>query len=246
MNRLCGFSVHALDGAIGAVDECLFDDRLWTIRYLVANIGGWLTGQLVLIPSAALRTIDGVGQALGVALTQAQVADCPDISTDEPVSHQMAASRIRTNSGLPYWGTSGVWGLGICPGDPGAIARLLESTQRASTPARRGDPHLHSTRAVPGYGMQACDGAIGYVADFIIDDTVWAIRYIVIASRSWWPGRKVLVPARWINSIDCSQSRVTVDAPREVVRCGPAFDQSALADPAYETWLQRTYARLHR
>ena len=74
--RLCGFSVHALDGPIGAVDECLFDDRLWTVRHLVANIGGWLTGELVLIPSAALRMVDGEARALGVALTQAHHCRC--------------------------------------------------------------------------------------------------------------------------------------------------------------------------
>ena len=35
-----GFTMHATDGDMGAVGECLFDDAQWTIRYLVVNTGG--------------------------------------------------------------------------------------------------------------------------------------------------------------------------------------------------------------
>jgi hypothetical protein len=108
----------------------------------------------------------------------------------------------------------------------------------------RGDPHLRSTRMVSGYTAHTYDGAIGRVADFIVDDTVWAIRYIVVATRTWWPGKKVLLPAGWISTIDWSQWLARIDAPREVVRSGPVFDPSVLADPAYEAWLRGAYARM--
>jgi hypothetical protein len=71
------------------------------------------------------------------------------------------------------------------------------------------------------------------------------VRKLEISLSGCWPARKVLVPARWIGSINWSQSLVIVDAPREGIQSGPAFDHSALADPAYETWLQRAYTRLH-
>ena len=35
-----GFTIHATDGDMGSVDEFLFDDEQWTMRYLVANTGG--------------------------------------------------------------------------------------------------------------------------------------------------------------------------------------------------------------
>ena len=38
------------------------------------------------------------------------------------------------------------------------------------------DPHLRSTAAVSGYDIQASDGAIGHVEDFIINDETWAIK----------------------------------------------------------------------
>ncbi|HSX77787.1 MAG TPA: PRC-barrel domain-containing protein [Candidatus Saccharimonadia bacterium] len=54
-----GFTMHATDGDSGSVDEFLFDDAQWTIRYLVANTGGWLTGRLVFVAPIAFRSIDG-------------------------------------------------------------------------------------------------------------------------------------------------------------------------------------------
>lgn len=93
--------------------------------------------------------------------------------------------------------------------------------------------------------MQARDGVIGHVADFIVDDTTWTIPYIVIATRNWLPGKKVLVPHRWVGTIDWSKSKVITRAPQVVIRCGPCFAPRMLADPGYETWLRRAYERLH-
>jgi hypothetical protein len=58
MSGMCGFTIHATDGDMGAVDEFLFDDEQWTMRYLVVNTGGWLTGRLVLVSPIAFRSVD--------------------------------------------------------------------------------------------------------------------------------------------------------------------------------------------
>ena len=51
---LKGYKLESLDGEIGKVKEFYFDDRYWTIRYLVADTGNWLTGRQVLISPYAL------------------------------------------------------------------------------------------------------------------------------------------------------------------------------------------------
>jgi hypothetical protein len=249
VNHTYGFSIRALDGPIGEVHELLFDDRLWTLRYLVAQLGGWLDGRFVLIPAGMLLGLDSPARAIEVALTQQQVANSPDIGIDQPVSRQIASSRFRIDYTPTYWGTAGLWGLGMGPGDPSTAARLLDAADQdghtgQQTGRKYGDPHLRSTRAVRGYGVQSRDKTIGHIADLVVDDTIWALRYVAIAPRIWWLGKKVLAPARWISGIDVSQSQVTVDAPREVIWGGPAFDPSALADPTYEPWLRNAYAQM--
>jgi hypothetical protein len=48
------------------------------------------------------------------------------------------------------------------------------------------------TGEVSGYSIYANDGDIGHVDGFVIDDNDWSVRYVVI-TRSWWPGKKVLL-----------------------------------------------------
>jgi hypothetical protein len=58
--------------------------------------------------------------------------------------------------------------------------------------------HLRSSDAVTGYYIDAADGEIGHLNGFVMDDQPWAIRYIEVATRNWWPGKKVLVSPAWI------------------------------------------------
>ena len=46
------------DGEIGKLDDFYFDDKSWTIRYLVADTGNWLLGRKVLISPIALGKAD--------------------------------------------------------------------------------------------------------------------------------------------------------------------------------------------
>ena len=55
VKTLKGYSIQGSDGeTIGTVKEFYFDDRHWTVRYLVANTGTWLSGRQVLVSPYAL------------------------------------------------------------------------------------------------------------------------------------------------------------------------------------------------
>jgi hypothetical protein len=54
IKTLEGYRLDSLDGIIGSTKEFFFDDRHWTIRYLVAETGTWLEDRQVLISPYAL------------------------------------------------------------------------------------------------------------------------------------------------------------------------------------------------
>ena len=110
-----GFTMHATDGDMGAVDECLFDDEQWTIRYLVVNTGGWLTDRLVLVSPIAFRAVDWDRETFDVALTRQQVEQSPSIATDQPVSRQQEEEYSRYYGYPYYWDGLGLWGASIYP-----------------------------------------------------------------------------------------------------------------------------------
>jgi len=105
------------------------------------------------------------------------------------------------------------------------------------------DPHLRSTRDVSGHHIQAADGEIGHVDDFIIDDETWAIRYIVIDTRNWWPGKKILVSPKWIERVSWDEAKVFVNLSRETIKRSPEYKEASLLTRDYETGLHRHYNR---
>jgi hypothetical protein len=102
---------------------------------------------------------------------------------------------------------------------------------------------LRSIDAVTGYHIEAADGEIGHVRDFIIDDETWAIRYLEVDTQNWWPGKKVLVSPQWITRVSWADARVYVDLNRETIQNGPEWIESIPVTREYEHRLYDYYAR---
>ena len=235
-----GFTMHATDGDMGVVDAFLFDDEQWTIRYLVVNTGGWLTGRLVLVSPIAFRAVDWDRETFDVALTRQQVEQSPSIATDQPVSRQQEEEYSRYYGYPYYWDGLGLWGAGIYPRLATMSAVNATSGVTATARQHEDDPHLHSAREVTGYAIQARDSALGHVEDFIVDDESWALRYMVVDTHNWWPGKHVLVPPQWIESVCWPQSSVVVGPLRETIKKYAEYDPSTLLNQAYETRLPQS------
>lgn len=94
-----------------------------------------------------------------------------------------------------------------------------------------------------GHDLQAADGRIGHVEDFVIDDETWAIRYLVIDSGLWRPGKKVLVSTGWIERVSWDQSELFVDLSREAIRQSPEYAEELPLTRDYEAALHSHYNR---
>jgi uncharacterized protein YrrD len=234
---LKGYSLDSLDGEIGKVEEFYFDDRHWTIRYLVANTGNWLTGRQVLISPYALGTVDKGERQIEVALTKKKIEDSPALTSDKPVSRQFE------DSYYGYYGWPGYWGGPYSWGGYPYIERDREKWVRPTHNERAWDPHLRSTHDVSGRNIQATDGVIGHVEDFIIDDETWAIRYFIIDTRNWWPGKKILISPQWIERVSWIESKVFVNLTREMIKHSPEYTEESLPTRDFENRLYQHYNR---
>ena len=100
-----GYRLQATDGEFGCVRDLLFDDRLWTVRYLVADTGTWLPGRQVLISPAALGQPDWDGSLFPVSLTKEQIERSPAVHDDQPVSREYETALHRHYGWSLYWAT---------------------------------------------------------------------------------------------------------------------------------------------
>lgn len=229
-----GYAIAATDGRLGTVSDFLFDDASWLVRWLVVDTGKWLSGRKVLLPPSVLGHIDPNGNEFAVSLTMQQVKDSPDIDTERPVSRQIETNIYDFYGWRPYWGGTGflMGGYGGSGYGGGAIAPLPSpgSMRRAEDIAAAqqndDDPHLRSVEAVTGYHIHASDGEIGYVEDFLLQDTDWSIHNLVVDTTNWWPGKKVLIAPRSIQEIDWTDNLVNLKIDREKVKNSPAYDAS--------------------
>ncbi len=234
---LKGYKMDSLDGEIGKVKEFYFDDRHWTIRYLVANTGNWLTGRQVLISPYALVAVIKGKELISIALTKKQIEDSPPLNSDRPVSRQYEEAYYGYYGWQLYWGGPYMWGY--YP----QIVRDREKWREPTQGEKAWNPHLRSTHDVMGHNIQASDGEIGHVEDFIIDDETWAIRYLIIDTQNWRPGKKVLISPQWIERVSWSEKKVFVNLSREAIKQSPEYTEESLLTRDYETGLHRHYNR---
>ena len=90
--KLRGFHLHATDGVIGHVDEFLFDEETWTIRYLVVDTNNWIGGRTVLVSTDVVTRIAPVEREIHVSNSRAAVKGGPSIdSADIPLVERLPA-----------------------------------------------------------------------------------------------------------------------------------------------------------
>lgn len=217
MNDLRGDTIAAKDGDIGRVEQVYFDDQDWRVRYFVVDTGGWLSGRKVLISPASIDRSKSSEEALAVALSRRQVEHSPGIEADKPVDRQYEEAYARYYGYPLYWAPAEA---GVMPPMElrGTQPRELEQAERKAAAS-----HLRSSGEVIGYSIEAADGKIGHVEDLRVDDRNWAVCDLVVDTRDWLPGKRVLIPPSAVQSIDWSTREVRLRMNRgDVARARPA------------------------
>lgn len=241
LKQVESYKVSATDGDVGKVTDFLFDDQHWTTRYLVTDTSGfWEAAHLVLISPISFGSIDWAAKLFHVALTKDKIKNSPNIDLDQPVSRQHERDYSNYYGWPYYWGPgmTGVWGMGMYPFPPSASPPKEQPVEDADN-----DPHLRSAKQVTGYHVHASDGELGHIADFIMDDESWTIRYLVIDTSNWWIGKKVLVAPQWVNRVSWFENKVYLDITKESIKNSPEWSPEALIVREYEERLHNHYRR---
>ena len=240
LDEMSGYRIQATDGEMGNVEDFLFDDATWTIRYFVVDTGPWLFGRKVLISPQAVGEPSWEGRVLPVDLTKEQVEESPDIDLEEPVSRRKEEELHAHYGWQAYWATvpfgARVGTLAHTPEGAPMVAGDLPEDDDV-----HGDPHLRSVDEVVGYRLQALEGEIGHVDDFIADDEAWAIRYMVVNTGNWLTGREVLIAPQWIDGINWEHADVQLHLHKRDIKESPPYEAAMPLSREYESDLHDHY-----
>ena len=223
IKQLLGDKLAASDGEIGHVKDFYFDDQNWAVRYVVVDTGSWLSGRKVLLSPHAFGSLHEAGKLMQVNLTRKQIEESPSIESHKPVSRQYEEEYFRYYGWPYYWQGDGLWGMSgfpilELPAQP-LPSEPLNANIRSPNSA---DAHLRSTQAVNGYHIQASDGMIGHICDFMMDAQSWAILQLVIKTGNRFSGKEVQIPTSLVERISYDKSTVSVKLTSEAVEQSPA------------------------
>ena len=82
-----------------------------------------------------------------------------------------------------------------------------------------------STKHLERFTIQATDGTLGAITDFFFDDERWAIRYVVVDTGKWLPGRRVLISPLSVSHTDWQEQRLVLSIPKDVIANSPPIDE---------------------
>jgi hypothetical protein len=72
---IVGYSVEAIDGSIGKIDEATHDAGS---SYLVVDTGPWIFGRKVMLPAGVIRSVDSANETVFVNRTKDEIKDSPE------------------------------------------------------------------------------------------------------------------------------------------------------------------------
>jgi hypothetical protein len=99
---------------------------------------------------------------------------------------------------------------------------------------------IDPTVDLTGYEVEATDGSIGKVDEATYET---GRSFLVVDTGPWIFGKKVMLPAGVIRSIDTMDERVLVNRTKDQIKDSPEYDDSMLADESYRSRLGSYYGQ---
>ena len=82
---------------------------------------------------------------------------------------------------------------------------------------------LQVISALNGYTIEATDGPMGTVVDFLFDDASWKVRWLVVDCGTWLKGRKVLIHPPAVSNAGLEDERFDVALTKAQVEGSPSW-----------------------
>ncbi len=230
IKKLHGYKIAASDGDIGHVRDFYFDDKTWTIRYLVADTGTWLKDQLVLLSPRSFGRLDHAGRTLNISLSRKQIERCPPIEAHMPVSRRYEVEYHRYYGWPEYWSGGAMSGIG---GYPMVLPHSTDTLEAQVQHNRRDDKHLQSALSVTGFHIQTVVGVVGHVTGFLADTDNWVISELVVEAGHWYSGKEIRISPAKVERVSFEESTVFVSLTKaDIERTSGNHVAHAAADAA--------------
>jgi hypothetical protein len=103
------------------------------------------------------------------------------------------------------------------------------------------DSQLLTTTDLIGTKLVALDGEIGHLRDFLFDDNIWVIRYAIVDTGAWLPGRLVLLSPYAFGALDQRERTMQIKLQKRQIQDCPSIEPNKLVTRQDEADFFRHY-----
>ncbi|RLL43656.1 PRC-barrel domain containing protein [Oceanobacillus piezotolerans] len=215
-SQLKEFNIEATDGELGKIKDIYFDDKRYSIRYAIVDTRKWLPGRKVLLSPSSFERVNEEDGTVSVQYDKETVRNSPDVPENTNLTSDYKTRIDEYYGWRPFWPDQIAYGAGT-------ISQANIQTPPEPIPAEPEPYHpeydLRSEEEAVGFRVHANDGKLGKLVDFIYDDEMWNLRYIVVESND-----SILSPEYYvystavIDSVDWFEGDIYLNEPLNILK----------------------------
>jgi len=102
-NTVAGYTIDTRDGRMGNVEDFLFEDETWTVRYLIIDTVNWWPSKKVLIAPVWASRIDWADRSLHLDLSKETIKSSPEYEPAKVLTRDYETSLYKHYGKSRYW-----------------------------------------------------------------------------------------------------------------------------------------------
>jgi hypothetical protein len=171
-----------------------------------------------------------------MSLTKGQIRESPPLEEDAPITRQYEIMWFDHYGISHYWLEEEKLGMTENP-------TAIPVAKRESATAREAQElsHVLSVKEMTGKTIAATDGDIGHLADCLVDLKAWKVRYAIVDTRNWLPGKQVCISITCVEWVDQVRDWVGVGLSKVKIKNSPEYNPVVPMTEAYQVVLHDYY-----
>ena len=102
-HAVTGYAIQTQTGELGQVEDFIIDDETWAIRYLIINIGTWLSGKRVLISPQWIERVSWADSKVFVNLSRQSIKGSPEFTGESLITRDYEIGLHGHHNRKVYW-----------------------------------------------------------------------------------------------------------------------------------------------
>jgi sporulation protein YlmC with PRC-barrel domain len=227
LKELLSYKVKEINAEIGIVEDFVFDEKHWKIRYLEIDMGIGFTGEKLLVGKDLLKKPNWGKKYFSISVTMNQLKKAPKLKK------YLVFTREKENMLNEYYGTPSYWNYTYVPQNE------MKFYDQKKIIDEKIDSELISFNEFLDFEIVEENKVIAHCLDVLIDDVEWEIKSLIvtITGNIQIKMKEVMLPIDWIEKINYKNRKIFINKDKGFIKNAPTYSRSNSVKEIYGNML---------